>query len=734
MSDATNSDAPNDGDLIQVDAGGWGLTWAVDALGRLRQIGLGAEGHLATCEVATQWYPDAFPTWGGGDPYRPPALRVTHADGTLTTRLVVAGISRSANESERSEDGEHIVVTCRDEMFDLTVDQHLRTNPASGILEQWVEIEHHEPGAVRLHDYDSITPFLLVTDAAELCQFGGSGWADEWRWTTGHLHPGTTSLASLGGLQPHLQRSPCALVSPSGPSTETEGDVIGLSIAWGGNTRIDLDVRPNSDPTAPRELRLRAGANPLGADYTLDPGTRFVTPTVAWTWSTSGRGELTRRFHDWSRARVLRDPERLRPVVVNNWEATFFDFDEARIVDLIGRAADLGADLFLLDDGWFGTVHPRDDDTTSLGDWDHDPAKLPSGLAPLAQAAVDAGVRFGIWIEPEMVNRVSELYERHPDWVLRDGRTPREHRNQLALDPLRPEVREFEAGVVDRTLAAHPAISYVKWDANRPITDPGSTMLGRDRQSNLWVDHVHATWQLMAEVVRRHPDTELMLCASGGGRTDHGTLRWFHEFWTSDNTDPVTRVRMQWACAHFFPPAVMAAHVTRWGERPVEFACAVALSGRFGIDLDLGALSEDELAICRRAVQVARRTQDLVQQGELVRLVSPVEGDDRSRAALAHLSADRRRAVLFLYQLESAGPDAASVVRVPGLDAGTTYRVRSTALASGEEASGVVTSPDTSAVIGPTGAELAERGLDWPLDAACTARIYEFEAVAAISG
>ena len=712
--------APADGDLIQVDAGGWGLTWAVDALGRLRQVGLGVEGHRATCEVAAKWYPDAFPTWGGGDPYRPPALRITHADGTMTTRLVVAGISRSA-VAAADDAGEHVVVTCRDELFELVVEHHLRTCPTSGVLEQWVEIHHDEPGPVRLHDYDSIAPLLLVSADAELCQFGGSGWADEWRWTTEHLHPGSVSLGSLGGLQPHLQRSPCAMVSPSGPSTETAGDVIGLSVAWGGNTRIDLDLRPNSDPLAPRELRVRVGANPLGADYVLDPGTPFVTPTVAWTWSGAGRGELTRRFHDWTRRRVLRDPGRLRPLVANNWEATFFDFDEARIVELLGRAADLGADVFLLDDGWFGTTHPRDDDTTSLGDWDPDPAKLPSGLSPLAQAAVDRGIRFGIWVEPEMVNPVSDLYERHPEWVLRDARTPREHRNQLALDPLRPEVREFEAGVVDRTLAAHPAISYVKWDANRPITDPGSAMLAPDRQSNLWVDHVHATWQLMAEVVRRHPDTELMLCASGGGRTDHGTLRWFHEFWTSDNTDPVARVRMQWACAHFFPPAVMAAHVTRWGDRPLEFACAVALSGRFGFDLDLAALSDAELAVCGRAVQVARRTQDLVQQGELVRLVSPVEGEDRTRAALAHLSTDRRRAVVFMYQLDATGAPGPEgfVVRVPRLDPATRYQLTI----------GDLTTDEPLRAMDLTGSELADDGVRWSLETECTALIVEIQAI-----
>ena len=700
------------GATIRIDAGGWGLTYAVDDASTLRQVGLGPDGHRAAVEVEPRWYPQALPTYGDGDPYLPASLRITHHDGVLTTRLAARGVRRS-----QVDGGELVVVTLVDEAVGLTVELHTRTHPASAVLEQRVVVQHDQPGPIRLHDYDSISPFLLVDDDAELVQFGGSGWADEWRWAAQHLHPGTTSLASLGGLQPHLQRSPVAMLSPNGPAGEHDGDVLGVSVAWGGNTRIDLDVKASAQPDAPRSLRLRAGANPYGAHYVLDPGRSFVAPVVAWTWSASGRHEMTRRFHDWTRARVVRDPEQVRPIVANNWEATFFDFDQDRIVELIGRSAEVGADLFLLDDGWFGTTHPRDDDTTSLGDWDADPAKLPAGLAPLARAAVDHGIRFGIWVEPEMLNPVSDLHGQHPEWVLRDRREPRLHRNQLVLDTLQPDVREFAAGVVDRALGHDPGVTYVKWDANRPITDPGSSALPADRQANVWVDHVLATWELMDEVVRRHPDVQLMLCASGGGRTDHGTLRRFHEFWTSDNTDPVSRVRMQWACSHFFPASTMAAHVTRWGERPLDFACAVALSGRFGFDLDLSALSAEDLAVCRRAAQWAHSTQDLVQQGELVRLVSPVTGD-RSRAALAFISADRSRAVAAAYQLDE--PDGTGpALSVTGLDPDSYYEVISTDLSDAPESLG-----------SRSGADLSGRGIEWPLTNGLTARWWEFRRVA----
>ena len=710
-------DTPSDAGpgLLHVDAGGWGLTWAADGDGRMHQVGLGPDGHLAAAEVDPVWYPDAHPTLGGPDPFRPPALRITHADGTLTTRLRAERVDREPVDHDGTDDPLDEVVTLHtvDDLLPLRVRFRFRTHRASGVLEQWIEVDHDEDGPVTLWDYDSLAPALLVGPDARVVQFGGSGWADEWAWTSESLTPGTKVLDSLGGIQPHLQRSPCLLVEPHGPAGEDHGAVLGLSVAWGGNVRFALDVRPRSGQDG-RDLRLRAGANPLGAHYVLDPGTTFVTPTVAWTWSDRGRHGVSDRFHRWTRARVLRDPDRTRAVVANNWEATFFDFDEERITGLIRRSADVGAEVFLLDDGWFGTSHPRDDDDAGLGDWDVDRRKLPGGLTALTDAAGAAGIRFGIWVEPEMVNPASELYTEHPDWVIRDRREPREHRNQLALDPLRPEVRDFEVGVVDRTLAAAPATSYVKWDANRPVTDPGTEALATDRRSNAWVDWVHATWSVMERVASAHPDVELMLCASGGGRTDHGTLRWFHEFWTSDNTDPVTRVRMQWACQHFFPASATAAHVTRWGGRPLPFACAVALSGRFGIDLDLRALDDGDLGVLRRAVDCAVRTRPWVQHGTLHRLVSPVDGADRSRAALAFVAPDRSGAVLFAYQLdepEHPGP----VLRLPGLDPDATYRARITDLEHGTDG------PEWEG----TGSGFAEFLLDWGPTDPTTATIVE---------
>lgn len=692
-SDTNRSSTLDPATAIRIDAGGWGLTWTVRADGQLAQVGLGPDGHRADIDASILGlYPLAYRTWGAGDAFHEAALRVIHADGSLVTRLRATAVEHRPDGA-----GEHITVTCTDESHDLTVEHHFRTNPASSVLEQWVEVEQHESGPIRLGDYDSLCHFMVVMADAKVCQFGGAGWADEWHWTTEDIHPGIRVLSSMGGVQPHLQRSPMLIVHPEGlggaesaraepggtqpGSTDIGGEpvvthlgsgnpevdtpTIGLSIAWGGNTRFHLAARPTNESDGSYRLVLKAGANPYGADYVLDPGVRFVTPTVAWTWA-DGRDQMTERFHRWTVDRVLRDPERLRPIVSNNWEATGFDFDEQRITELITMSADLGAEVFLLDDGWFGSDFPRNDDTQGLGDWEVDTNKLPNGLAALVAAAEESDIRMGIWVEPEMVNPRSNLYAQHPDWAPAETGEPGDHRWQLYLDPLIEEVRDFEVGVVDSTLASAPGISYVKWDANRLISQPDTTALPPDRRSNLFVDGVHATWEVMDRVATGHPDVELMLCASGGGRNDHGSLRFFHEFWTSDNTDPVTRISMQWAASHFFPASVVAAHVTAWGQRPLGFACAVALSARFGLDLDLAPLSAEDRETLRSAISLAKRTRHLVQRGRLIRMVSPI-GDTPGvpageRAALCYrgteVSGGEDEAVVFRYRIEGGAGSA----------------------------------------------------------------------------
>jgi len=626
--------------VIEVLAGTTGVVLAVADDGRLHQLGFGSGLAGRTPDFPVGIYPLAYPTFGE-EPTREPALRITHADGATSTRLTFASAVVEAHEH-----GEVHRIALVDRVAPIGVDILLRTWPGYDLLETWVEVVNFGGEPVTLHEAAATAP-AFAASSARLTHWGG-GWAGEWSETTETLAHGTKVLASAGGVRPSLHLPPVVLLSPDGSATEESGSVGVCTLVWGGDARFAAEVAQH------HQGRLIVGHQDRGAERHLDPDDRFETPHALWVWSEAGIGPTSRSLHRFAREQVVRGGTEIRATVANTWEAVGFALDDAGLAAQVDQAAAVGAELFLLDDGWFGSAHPRNDDTTSLGDWGVDRSKLPNGLQPLIDHTLAAGLRFGLWVEPEMVNPVSELYKAHPDWVIAEsGRDRREERNQLVLDVLQPEVRRFAADVVSRVLADHPDISYLKWDANRDITEPGSTALAPDRQSHLPVDRVRATWDLMDDVARDHPDVELMLCASGGGRSDLGTLRWFHELWTSDNTDPVDRVRIQWGASHLLPASVVAAHVTHWGLRPVPFGCAVALSGRFGFDLDLVALSDEDRDVCAASAATYRRIRDLVQQGDLHRLASPV---GTTRGAWAYRSADGDRAVVFAYRLPDDEP------------------------------------------------------------------------------
>ena len=683
---------------IVVSSLGSGYGFLVDDQSRLRQAGFGPDidAHMQQLPagVSPAWYPLAYPAYDE-EPTRAPSLRVTHSDGTTTTRLRVEDVRVVGPETD-------IFLVDPDCPLEVALCFHTEDQ---GVLRQWVSITNREPGPITLHEVAAASP-LLAAASPRLIHFGGGDWSAEWTTTAESLTPGTKVVDSRGGVQSHLRSCPFFLLVPDGSLEESSGTAVAGALAWGGNTRFAFER--TTVPT----VRVWCGHNPAAAEYVLDPGSTFVTPEQVWIWSTEGVGPLSRRFHRWVREHVTRDGDQLRPIVVNNWEATSFSFDTERLLGLIDHTADLGAELFLLDDGWFGDTHPRDDDTAGLGDWDVNETKLPGGLGPLIVRADERGVRFGLWVEPEMVNPDSTLYTEHPDWVVsQPKRRQRRWRHQLVLDVLQPDVADFVCGVVDDLLAENPGISYLKWDANRPLTDPGSPALGADRQSNYWLDQARATWRLMETVAERHPEQTLMLCASGGGRVDLGSLRWFHEVWLSDNTDPVDRVKMQWAVSHFLPANVVAAHVTLEGDRPVAFGCAVAMSARFGFDLDFAGLTDDERIVCRRAVELYRDIRPLVQQGDLWRLVPPGE-----RAALSYVSADGDRAVVFAFQLTRRTKDAAPL-RTGGLHPERLYGVVAVDLVGGPDAA-------QTDVEQRRGAALMEQGLEWPLSESCTARIW----------
>lgn len=615
-------------------------------------------------------YPLAFPTHGE-EPLREPALRITHADGVTSTRLAFRSHQRADHD-----DGVVQRVVLADRAAPVSVTLAYRTWPGCGVLQQWTEVLNEGDGPITVHQASSSAP-AFGAPHPHLTHWGG-GWANEWTETTEALTPGTKVVASAGGIRSSLHRSPVILVHPDGPASESSGTIALATVEWGGDVRFDAEVAPHG------QLRLIAGAQHRGAERVVDPGDVLITPAVTWTWSDAGIGPTSRAMHRFVRDHVVRDGGRARATVVNTWEAVGFALDPTTLASQVDEAAEIGAELFLLDDGWFGTDHPRDDDTAGLGDWEVDRRKLPDGLQPVIDQTLARGLRFGLWVEPEMVNPRSVLYREHPDWVLAEpGRERREERQQLVLDLCRHDVAAWCVETIDRLLVDHPGISYLKWDANRDLTEPGSTALRTDRQSHLADDRVRATWEVMAEVASRHRDVELMLCASGGGRCDLGTLRWFHELWTSDNTDPVERVRIQWGASHLLPASVLGAHVTRWGQRPFPFACAVAMSGRFGFDVDLNALTDEERAVAIAATAAYSQVRPLVQHGDLHRLVSPVDSD---RAALAYAAAGpvevgNTIAAVFAYRIgdqtsaAAATDDTGAPIELGFLDAAGRYEV-----------------------------------------------------------
>ncbi len=630
--------------------------------GRLYQQTVNAGPSNSKLVRDDEFYPQA------GDGYVwEPALQVIHADGNTSTALMFDSLT----QSNETPDITTTRIRLRDSAYPFNVALCFRTHPDEDVVEQWVELNHTEKGAVTLQRVESSS--LLLGADVHLTHFFGD-WAKEMLSPISEkITPGTKVLDSKLGVRASQFRNPSFILSLGGAASETNGVVLAGSLAWSGSFQCEFDNNG-------RGVRALAGINPFESALSLPAGKHFVTPTMLWVWSTNGLGDMSRKFHRWARGFGIRDGHTPRQVLLNNWEATGFDFDFNRILGLYAPAREIGTELFLLDDGWFGNKYPRVNDRAGLGDWQPNRQRLPNGLAPLASEAVKRGLRFGIWLEPEMVNPKSDLFDAHPDWVIRQPKRELElQRNQLVLDLTRPDVQAHEWNAIQSILSV-PDISYAKWDCNRYLTQPGSPYLAPSKQSELWVDYVHALYALMDKTAKAFPNTELMLCSGGGGRADYGALKYFHEFWPSDNTDPKVRVLMQWDYSYFFPVMALASHVTHWGNRPLHFACAVAMSARFGMDLDLTKLSVQDRAICAGAINAYKQIRDITQLGELYRLEDPHEN---FRGALNFVSPDRHRAVVFAFQLKDG---TNRPVFPQGLDPDQHYTVRELIPAPGREA------------------------------------------------
>ena len=659
----------SDSKLIVVSTAQSALTLYVAGDGRLYELGYGRGDRSISAPKETPNRLDEFyPQFGDGF-ISEPSLQVTHADGNVSTDLMYVQHQTTTLDTNVSLTR----IELKDPAYPFFVTLNLKTYRAEDMIEQWTEIRHEEPSALTLYRFASSAPVLHAKDYW-LSQFHGD-YAHEANLSEEHLTAGIKVLDSKIGVRAHQMRAPSVVLSLNGPAHEDSGEVYGGSLAWSGSFQLAFEVDWNN------RLRAQCGINPFGSQYHLAPGKLFTTPAMLWTWSGQGKGQMSRNFHHWSQRYCIRDAAKPRPVLLNNWEATYFSFDEKRIVRLFDGARDLGVDLFLLDDGWFGNAHPRNDDHAGLGDWQVNSNKLPQGLSYLATQANQRGVKFGIWLEPEMVNPKSDLFEQHPDWPIQQPKRPLDpmpNRDQLVLDLTRPEIHDFTWKVIDNTFGPNPGINYVKWDCNRYVTQPGSTWLKPEEQSHLLIDYNFALYDIMAKMANKYPGVMAMLCSGGSGRIDFGALRYFHSFWPSDNTDPRDRVFIQWGFSHFFPAETIAAHVTRMHDRPIKFCLDVAMSDALGLDMDVAKLTpEMRQAVAAGVALYKQELRPVVQQGDLYRLESPYE---HPRSALNYVSADRARAVLFVYQI---GSGSATPVRPLGLDPQKRYQVREVNLPAG---------------------------------------------------
>lgn len=620
------------------------------------------------------------------------AVRATHADGDPASDLIYIGHTTRQVSAAVSETR----IELKEVHHPFYVDVFVRSNQGEDLFEQWTQIRHQENATVTLCDFAS-AGLTFHADAYWLTFFPAA-YQDEMQLTEVRLQPGIKSVESKLGIRNGHVAAPDFIVSLGAKPTEAEGRVLFGTLAWAGSFANTFEV----DRT--NRLRILSGINSYASEWHLKPGEIFETPRFLFTFSTQGKGEASRRFHRWARLRGVRDGNKPQLTLLNNWEATGFNFDQARIESLFQGAKAAGTEIFLLDDGWFGTgKYARVNEKAGLGDWQPNPARFPHGLGPLAQSALSRGLQFGIWMEPEMVDPASRLYTRHPEWVITQPHRPASlFRNQMVLDLTRPEVQQYVFNAIDGVLST-PGISYLKWDCNRSIDNAGSGYLPPDQQSHLTIAYVRGLYQVMRRVVETHPGVTMMACSGGGGRVDYRSLKYFQQFWPSDNTDALCRVKIQWGYSHFYPAATISAHVTRMSNRPFKFAFDVAMSGRLGMDVDPRTLTAEESAITRQAVALYKsELRDVVQFGDLYRLESPYEG---SRASLDYVTQDKAKAVAFAWQLEDDDASAGKPLRIAGLKPDFSYGVKEVNLKPG------VTSrlPANGRTL--TGAELMREGI-----------------------
>ena len=596
------------------------------------------------------------------------AIAITQPDGNMSLDLAVDAVTQYT-----SKDGEITEVLLKDKIYPVWVKQCYKAYKGTDIITTWVEIGNAGKKPVTLFQFAS----------AYLPMFRGDNWLTHFHGAWGAEHTmdeekltnGQKVIANKDGLANTETDNPSFMLSLDGRPQEESGKVFGGVLAWSGNYKLKLDVRNTA-------LNIIVGMNEESSQYILEPKETFVTPEFAMTYSTNGKGGVSRAFHHWARQYKMNQGERLHDILLNSWEGVYFKVNQKGMDEMMEAFSAMGGELFVMDDGWFGNKYPRNGGNSSLGDWEVSKEKLPEGIEGLLASARKHHIKFGIWIEPEMSNTKSELFEKHPDWILKFDNRPLSTgrgKTQVVLDLTNPKVQDFVFGVVDNLMANYPEISYMKWDDNCSLLDYGSSYLPKNKQSHLYIEYNRGLQKVLQRIRAKYPELVMQLCAGGGARVNYGLLPYFDEFWTSDDTDALQRIYMQWGVSGFFPAIAMASHVSadknhQTGRRiPLKFRFDVAMSGRLGMEIQPKDMNDVDKAFAKRAIAAYKDIRPVVQFGDLYRLVSPY--DNKGVSSLMYVTSEKNKAVFYAYKISHFINMVIPKVCMNGLDPSKNYRL-----------------------------------------------------------
>lgn len=627
------------------------------------------DADLKNLTVSTLGRMEIYPAYGLNTPTEA-ALAMRHCDGNLSTALVAMGSDVKAEPNATLT-----TIHLKDAVYNLKVDLKYRAYHDVDMVEAWTEITNGEKGTVTLTNFASAMLPIRRGDVW-MSHLSGS-WANEANVSNEKLAPGEFVIRNTDGVRNSHTDHAEVMFSLNGRGQENVGDVIGAALVYSGNYKL----KTVTDET--EYHYFFAGINGDNSEYHLKKGETFRTPALALTYSSEGLSGASRNFHKWGRKYILAHGDQPRDILLNSWEGVYFGINQERMNQMMGDIAGMGGELFVMDDGWFGNKYPRNSGNSSLGDWEVCKGKLPAGIEGLLSDAKKKGLRFGIWIEPEMTNTKSELYEKHPDWVVkapqRDAVCGR-GKTQLVLDLSNPKVQDFVFGVVDNLLSKYPEIAYIKWDANMSIMNHGSQFLPMADQSHLYIAYHEGFAKVMERIRAKYKDVVIQCCASGGGRANWGFLRGFDEFWVSDNTDALQRVYMQYGTSYFFPAIAMASHIsavpnhTIFRTTSLKYRIDVAMSGRLGMEIQPKNMTAEEKALCRKAISEYKEIRPVVQMGDLYRLISPF--DNQGLASLMYVSEAKDKAVFYWWKLANFYNAHLPRVKMAGLDADKMYKIR----------------------------------------------------------